>query len=160
MKKILTNLMVAFFVFCSFSISSAQTLEDIANLYPLPENGYHAYEILLPALENEEDAKVQLLIGKMMTTDCNTFWFRGTLHEEVLPGWGYSYFVVEDIHGPFSTLMACPPESKKETFVTISGIPLQRYNSKVPLVIHVPEGFEVKYRIWNADKTSYNAKEK
>jgi len=158
MKKIFIHLMSALFFLCSFSVGSAQTPKDIADLYPLPENGYHAYEILLPSLENEVDAKVQLLIGKTMTTDCNTFWFRGTLHEEILPGWGYSYLIVEDIHGPFSTLMACPPESEKETFVMISEIPLQRYNSKVPLIIHVPQGFEVKYRIWYADEAAYDAK--
>lgn len=158
MKKIFTHLAFALFFLCSFITVAAQTPKEIANLYPLPENGYHAYEILLPPLENEEDTKVQLLIGKSLTTDCNTFWFRGTLQEKILSGWGYSYWVIEDIHGPFSTLIACPPESKKETFVTISGIPLQRYNSKVPLIIHVPEGFEVKYRIWHADKISYDAK--
>ncbi len=27
---------------------------------------------------------------------------------------------------------------------------LLRYNSKLPVVVYVPEGFEVRYRIWQA----------
>jgi ecotin len=27
---------------------------------------------------------------------------------------------------------------------------LQRYNSKLPVVVYVPEGFQVRYRVWEA----------
>jgi ecotin len=31
---------------------------------------------------------------------------------------------------------------------------LVRYNSRLPLVIYVPEGVEVRYRVWRADPDS------
>jgi ecotin len=30
---------------------------------------------------------------------------------------------------------------------------LLRYNSKLPVVVYVPNGFEVRYRIWRADES-------
>lgn len=36
-------------------------------------------------------------------------------------------------------------------FVSLGGDPyLVRYNSKLPVVVYVPEGVEVRYRIWSA----------
>ena len=54
------------------------------------------------------------------------------------------------------TLMApLPGTPQVEKFVTLGGEPyLVRYNSRLPLVIYVPEGVEVRYRIWRADPAS------
>ena len=30
---------------------------------------------------------------------------------------------------------------------------LVRYNSRLPLVVYAPEGYEVRYRIWKAGKS-------
>jgi ecotin len=36
-------------------------------------------------------------------------------------------------------------------FITLGGEPfLIRYNSRLPVVVYVPEGVEVRYRIWTA----------
>jgi ecotin len=50
------------------------------------------------------------------------------------------------------TLMAVDPEAPKvPRFITIGGDPyLIRYNSRLPVVVYVPEGVEVRYRIWSA----------
>jgi ecotin len=32
------------------------------------------------------------------------------------------------------------------------------YNSRVPLIVYVPEGGEVRYRIWKASETTAKAK--
>jgi len=33
----------------------------------------------------------------------------------------------------------------------VHGEPLQiRYNSRLPVVVYAPKGYEVRYRIWNA----------
>ena len=76
----------------------------------------------------------------------------GGLERRVAEGWGYPYFVLAAVAGPASTMMACPPgEEKVEAFVSVRGAGfLQRYNSKLPVVVYVPEGFEVRYRIWSA----------
>jgi len=28
---------------------------------------------------------------------------------------------------------------------------MQRYNSRLPIVVYVPQGVDVKYRVWQAD---------
>jgi ecotin len=51
-----------------------------------------------------------------------------------------------------STLMACPPGSKKKrAFVPVVGDGFTvRYNSKLPIVVYAPTDVEVRYRIWSA----------
>jgi ecotin len=51
------------------------------------------------------------------------------------------------------TLMAINPnEPKVNRFITLGGDPhLIRYNSNLPIVVYVPEGVEVRYRIWSAE---------
>ena len=50
------------------------------------------------------------------------------------------------------TLMAVDPNAPKvNRFITLGGEPyLIRYNSRLPIVVYVPEGVEVRYRIWTA----------
>jgi ecotin len=52
------------------------------------------------------------------------------------------------------TLMAVDPDIPKvERFITLGGEPeLRRYNSRLPMVIYVPKGVEVRYRIWRGDR--------
>ena len=41
---------------------------------------------------------------------------------------------------------------RKFCVITLGGEPeLMRYNSRLPLVIYVPQGVEVRYRIWRGD---------
>ena len=137
----------------------AQASPSLKNIAPYPEaeKGYERFVIFLEPLENEQNAKIELLIGKEIMTDCNNHWFTGNLEEKTISGWGYNYFTVEKINGPISTLMACPPESYKKDFVTMHGVSLQRYNSKLPIVVYVPKGFSVKYKVWNVNDQVLNA---
>jgi ecotin len=50
------------------------------------------------------------------------------------------------------TLMAVSPDAPKvDRFITLGGEPqLLRYNSRLPLVVYIPGGVEVRYRIWRA----------
>ena len=123
------------------------------DLKPFPEasDGQHRHVIRLPALDDEAAARVELLVGKDLEVDCNQHWFGGSLATEVAEGWGYSYYVVDGIAGPASTLKACPGEAKAVRFVQVRlENALLRYNSRLPLVVYVPEGFDVRYRIWRA----------
>jgi ecotin len=72
--------------------------------------------------------------------------------EKVAEGWGYPYFVLESVTDAASTRMACPPGMKEqEALVQVqSNEGLVRYNSKLPVVVYIPNGFEVHYRIWTA----------
>jgi ecotin len=50
---------------------------------------------------------------------------------------------------------------KIDRFITLGGDPqLLRYNSRLPLVVYVPEGVEVRYRIWRAEDSLKNADSK
>lgn len=128
--------------------------EDGSDLQPYPaaEPGFGRWVFRVPTLEHEENRKVEIVIGRTLSVDCNLTSFGGDLDERVAEGWGYPFYVLEKVSGPASTLMACPPgQERTDAFVTVKGQGfLQRYNSKLPIVVYVPEGFQVRYRIWAA----------
>lgn len=84
--------------------------------------------------------------------DCNRVALGGTLSSHTVSGWGYNYYRVDKIGQPMTTLMACPPDHPTTIeFVTANfENVLVRYNSKLPLVVYVPDGFDVRYRVWTA----------
>lgn len=120
--------------------------------YPPPEEGYSRMVFRVPAAMDESAQKVEIIVGKTLAVDCNRTQFGGELISRVAEGWGYPYYVIENIGAPMSTRMACPPGYENaDEFVRVAGEGfLQRYNSKLPVVVYVPEGFEVRYRIWTA----------
>jgi ecotin len=133
------------------TLAHAAKLEDVAP-YPKAEAGFSRQVIHLPKQDQEEDFQVEVLAGKTMEVDCNRQRLGGVLDEKNLEGWGYSYYRLEKVIGPMSTLMACPEGfKKKRAFVPVVGDGFMlRYNSKLPLVIYAPKDVEVRYRIWSA----------
>ena len=128
----------------------AASLKDVAP-YPEAEKGFTRQVIHLPAQQDESAFKLEVLAGKTLAVDCNRQRLGGNLEEKDLQGWGYPYYRLEKVSGPASTLMACPDQSKTDAFVPVIGDGfLLRYNSKLPVVVYVPEGVEVRYRIWSA----------
>ncbi|MGL4667579.1 MAG: serine protease inhibitor ecotin [Saezia sp.] len=143
------------FIFVCAALVMSQTVFADAlkelSAFPAAEAGKTRQVIVLPELENEYDAKVELIIGKEIEVDCNRHFFGGNIEEKDLQGWGYSYWVLDELKGPMGTLMACPDSATKtKSFVSMNTSGLLRYNSKLPIVVYVPEGVEVKYRIWQA----------
>lgn len=131
---------------------------DALSPFPSAAAGQQRYVITLEPRADEPLQQVELLIGKTLEVDCNLHKFMGTLRRETISGWGYTYYTVEEIHGPAGTMMACPKDSKKDAFVTLGGEPhWVRYNSKLPVVVYVPEGFQVRYRIWSAAEPAMRA---
>lgn len=128
------------------------TINDPVDAFPAPEPGFVRHVIHLPVGNYENDLKVELLPGKVIETDCNTRQFIGQLQEKTLEGWGYTYYVLPSIEGPISTMMACPEDSKKMQFVPVTGSAgsLLYYNSRLPVVVYLPEEVELRWRTWVA----------
>jgi ecotin len=131
--------------------------------FPPAGEGMNRYVITLPEAPDEDLLKVQLLIGKTVKLDAhNRYFFGGKLERETIEGWGYDRYLVKSLGPMGGTLMAVDPnEPKVDRFITLAGEPeLLRYNSRLPLVVYVPEGVEVHYRIWRADDLLRKAERK
>jgi ecotin len=83
-----------------------------------------------------------------------------SIEPHTIEGWGYTYYEVTGSSETLSTLMA-PPEGApmQKTFVTAAPIQV-RYNSRLPIVVYAPSGYEVRYRIWSAPETTRKADER
>ena len=128
--------------------------------FPAAEEGMERYVIVLPHKERgeEDDFRVEIIVGKMMQTDgVNLVRLGYKIEPRPLEGWGYTYYQVTGPGVTASTLMAVPEGTAAvEKFVRATPL-LIRYNSRLPVVIYVPEGLEVRYRIWTAPKTADQA---
>ena len=151
LKNLLSLLIIALF---STQLSASDTFNDKYKMFPSAKEGYVRYIVEVPKTDNDTDHKVELLIGKNLMVDCNHASFSGKIERKTLKGWGYHYFEVSDIQRGPTTMMACR-EPKSEKYISISEPErtLLRYNSRIGTVIYVPEGYEVRYRIWSASQS-------
>jgi ecotin len=126
---------------------------DNMNAFPPAEEGMVRYVLRLPKQDDESALKVELIVGKTVQTDArNRYFFSGKIEEETIKGWGFTRYKVSKLGPMAGTLMAIDPNAPKVArFITL-GVDsyLIRYNSRLPLVVYVPEGVEVHYRIWTA----------
>lgn len=149
-NRILLILMTLGLWACTAAMTQAEDLKA----FPEARSGFERHVIRLPPLDSEDDHRVELIPGKVIEVDCNRHWFGGSWSRESIPGWGYSYFLLADVSGPASTMMACPPdEPRKEEFVQVNvNEPMVRYNSRMPIVVYAPQGVELRYRVWTAQE--------
>lgn len=123
--------------------------------FPAATEGMERFVIVLPHKERgEEDAfQVELIVGKEMLTDgVNLVRLANTIEARPLEGWGYTYYEVTGSSETVSTRMA-PPEGAPQVKTFVTAAPLQiAYNSRLPIVVYAPAGYEVRYRIWEATK--------
>jgi ecotin len=128
--------------------------------FPPAREGMERFVIELPHVERSEegDFAVELIAGKEMLTDgVNRVRLGNAIEARTLEGWGYTYYEVTGPSVTLSTLMA-PPEGAPMVKAFVTAAPLQiRYNSRLPIVVYAPEGYEVRYRIWNASETTHSA---
>lgn len=124
---------------------------DNMQAYPAATQTQERYVLQLPTKKDESMYQVELIVGKTVQLDpANQYFFGGTIEEEAIPGWGYTRYLVNNIGPMAGTLMAVEHNAPKvKRFVTLGGDPkLVRYNSRLPIVVYTPKGFEVRYRIW------------
>ncbi|HOX15304.1 MAG TPA: ecotin family protein [Candidatus Moranbacteria bacterium] len=132
-----------------------ETYEKDKAVFPKTLAGYNRYVIDLPQKENENKFEVEILAGKTDKFDCNNQMLNGTFETKTIEGFGYDYYIFKSDGTVASTMMGCPDDSKTEKFVSRSE--KVRYNSKLPVVVFAPKGFEVKYNVWSAGQEDIKA---
>jgi len=135
-------------------VTTMSVAADNMKAFPPAEDGMVRYVINLPEQADETGWRVELLVGKTVQIDAaNRYFFAGTVETETIEGWGFDRHILRQLGPMAGTLMAVDPDAPKvERFITLGGEPrLLRYNSRLPLVVYVPEGVEVRYRFWRAD---------
>lgn len=126
---------------------------DYLKAFPPAEPGMVRHVLQLPPQRDESAFRVELIIGKTLLLDpYNRYFYGGKLEAEVIQGWGFTRYKLSALGPLAGTLMAVDPNGPKIVrFISLGGEPyVIRYNSKLPVVIYVPEGVEVRYRIWAA----------
>ena len=168
MKKIVLSFaLIALLAGCNAPANQTEKTEEVAQtetlkptesaiknleVYPAAAEGMKRYVILPDSLgsEAEYEYKVELIPGKMAEVDnCNRHGLLGELTEKTIEGFGYNYYEFASNGDIFSTQMACLDAAKINKFVP-AKTSIIRYNSLLPIVVYMPEGFELKYKIWAA----------
>jgi ecotin len=149
------SLLVSLVLFLGNTVQSEENLKA----FPPAEAGSDRYVLQLPEVADESLIKVELIVGKKVVVDSvNRYFYGGALKTVNIPGWGFDRFVLENLGPMAGTRIGVDPnEPKSERFVSLGGEPfLIRYNSKLPVVVYVPSGVEVRYRLWRtvADQTA------
>ena len=130
--------------------------------FPPAQEGMKRFAIALPHKERgeEDDFRVELIVGREMLTDgVNLVRLGNAIEPRTLEGWGYTFYEVTEPFETISTLMA-PPEGAPKVKAFVTAAPLHiRYNSRLPIVVYAPNGYEVRYRIWSASETTREADE-
>lgn len=128
----------------------AQSKNNDIKMFPKAEADQQQKAIRLEPKENEHDYMVEIMIGQKTLTDgCNNYFLMGEIKEQNLDGWGYNYYNFETKGDIASTLMGCINAKSTEKVVYAPSTKV-RYNSRLPIVIYTPKGYEVNYRIWSA----------
>ena len=136
-----------------FAVPAGQAADNM-KAFPPAEEGMVRYVLQLPKQADESAFKVELIVGKTVLLDeNNTYFFGGRIEEETIKGWGFQRYNVAKLGPMAGTLIAVDPNTPKVArFIALGGDPyIIRYNSRLPVVVYVPEGVEVRYRIWKAE---------
>jgi ecotin len=158
MKKSTIFFTIVLLIVSTFSFAQEGNYEPLdLEMFPKAETGFKQVYIQVPIIENEENYKIELHIGKEALVDCNQHVLIGEVVEQTLEGWGYTYFKVNTDGSMASTKMACLDSKMERKFIKIAP-QLLRYNSRMPVVVYVPEGISVKYKIFKATADLMDAK--
>ena len=101
------------------------------------------------------DWRIQLIVGQTVTLDCNTKRLSGSgMTMRMLPK--ASGKALLEVKGPvavISTKMACPDDQPTRTsFLSLGKQPyLIPYNASWPIVVDLPVGTELRWRVWKAE---------
>ena len=140
-----------------FWATGAAGAGDNLKAFPPAEEGMVRFVLQVSEQEDESLFKVELIIGKTVQVDeRNQYFFGGKIDKQTITGWGFPRYVVSELGMMGGTLMAIDPDKPKvDRFIRLGGEPyIIRYNSRLPVVVYVPEDAEVRYRIWTTGAVS------
>ncbi len=145
------------------ALMSHSALADAATelkAFPEATEGQQRLVIILPEKTREQETgfKLELVAGKMLQTDgINRMRLGATLITQPLQGWGYNYYELSETGATAGTLMAVPEGTPAvQSFVSATPL-LIRYNSRLPVVVYLPDSYQLRYRIWSAPGQFQNA---
>ena len=150
----------AFVALLGTSMMSAQIINDKIEVstFPKAEKGMVQYVIEVPygGMESDNNKRIEVMVGKYEEVDkCNRHFLNGKLEQKELKGWGYNYYEFKTDGNTMSTMMGCNDSSTVSKFITGESTMLS-YNGRMPIVVYVPEGYEVKYKIYKAEDDVYH----
>ncbi len=101
------------------------------------------------------DWRIQLIVGQTVRLDCNSKRLSGSgMTMRMLPkASGKALFEVKGLVAVISTKMACPDDQPTRTsFLSLGKQPyLVPYNASWPIVVDLPVGTELRWRVWKAE---------
>jgi len=151
-----TGPLVIFIILTLLSVPVFGAEHPELKAFPAAEAGQQRFVIIVPDKDRSEesDFKVELIPGKTMMTDGVNLMRHGSrIEARPLVGWGYTFYEVTGKDIAMSTMMA-PAEGGEMVEQFVPGTPLLiSYNSRLPIVVYAPEGYQVRYRIWSAGET-------
>lgn len=136
------------------ALSAVAQTDDNMKAFPPAEDGMVRFVLSLSEREDETLVKVELIVGKTELLDePNRYFYGGKIEEQTIEGWGFPKYVVPKLGPMVGTRIGVAPDAPKvKRFIALGGEPyLIRYNSRLPVVVYVPKGVEVRYRLWTAD---------
>jgi len=158
-KMKILSFLVAFITLSIQAMAQQVITKQDLSIFPKPEAGYKKVIIEVPHSDKDDQKKIEFSVGKWMEVDgCNYFNLHGTLETKDLQGWGYNYYVFKTNGQVTSTMIGCPDAAKRNLFVTAQP-EMVRYNGKLPIVVYVPEGYDVQFKIYKAEDETYFAAE-
>ena len=153
------SILVAFITLSVQAMAQQVITKQDLSIFPKPEAGYKKVVIEVPYSSKDDQKKIEFSVGKWMEVDgCNYFNLQGTLESKDLQGWGYNYYVFTTNGQVTSTMIGCPDAAKRHLFVTARP-EMVRYNGKLPIVVYVPEEYDVQFKIYKAEEETYWAAE-
>ena len=157
-KKIAAVAAIFLFIATSSMAQSIVTKVDVS-VFPEAEKGYKKMVIEVPHSNNDNNKKIEFTVGTWVEVDeCNLHNLQGNFANKELTGWGYNYFVFSSNGDIMSTRKACPDNKMIRKFVTAPSQTVD-YNGRMPIVVYVPEKYDVQFRIFTSDGDNYRAQE-
>lgn len=122
-------------------------------VFPSAQEGWEKIEVHLPAVKKGgEEYMVEFTIGfEMMTDTCNPYSLIGSWSEMELKESGRVYYIASTKGQVVKAMSDCTDNKEVNEFVGLKS-KLILHEREQPLVVYIPEGYQLRYRLWNTNK--------